>query len=96
MKDAVIENDFQSKSSVCKKKFEITDVIGEDGLWQRCIFVYVFFMFMLASLNNYSMTFLAPNIDHWCARPQEARNLTVEQWRALAIPANDQHCSRLV
>lgn len=94
METALEKKDSETKSSVSKEIFDITDFTDGDGLWQRRIFLLFFFLQTIAAFHMFSMAFLAPNIDHWCARPPEARNLTVKQWKALAIPMEDRHCSR--
>lgn len=77
-----------------KKKCDIFDLVGGDGPWQRRIFLVIFFVTIPTATHNLAMTFMAPNIDHWCARPPDAANLSVEQWKSIAIPIEDQHCSR--
>ena len=79
-----------------KRNLDMAEITGGDGLWQRRIFIIIFFLHVPCASHVFSMAFLAPNLDHWCARPPEARNLSVEQWRNLAMPSYDQHCSRLV
>ena len=78
------------------RNLDLAEITGGDGFWQRRIFLIIFFLHIPCAFNTYSMSFLAPNLDHWCARPLEAENMSVEQWRILAMPLDDQHCSRSV
>lgn len=77
-----------------KKKCDILDLVGGDGPWQRRIFLVLIFIAIPTATHNLAMSFLAPNLDHWCTRPAEAANLTVEEWRSIGMPPDDQHCSR--
>ncbi|GIY15813.1 organic cation transporter-like protein [Caerostris darwini] len=81
-----------TKEDPQEKKVDIFDVVGGDGMWQRCIFLLVLFFTIPAATHNLVMSFFAPNLDHWCARP-EGSNWTVEEWKAIALP-EDKHCSR--
>ena len=33
--------------------------------------------------------FLAPQVDHWCKRPQELAHWTQEEWSNFSLPAGD-------
>ncbi|GFQ80546.1 organic cation transporter protein [Trichonephila clavata] len=67
---------------------EFTDIIGDNGRYQIGIFIFCFFCSMPHCFHNLIMTFFAPNIDHWCARPPEilAANISLEQWKNMSIP----------
>lgn len=79
-----------------KHKFDITEFTGGDGRWQLIIFLIIFLLNVPVGYHTLSMSFLAPHVDHWCARPLEFRNLSEKQWRELAMPHDDQQCSRSV
>ncbi|CAL1299081.1 unnamed protein product [Larinioides sclopetarius] len=72
---------------------DIMDLVGGDGPWQRWIFVVILLCSVPDGNHNMVMSFFAPNLDHWCARPPDV-NISIEEWKTLAIPPNDQHCSR--
>lgn len=92
-----VEDELISTIPISKKhKFEITEFTGGDGHWQRIIFLIIFLLNVPVGYHTLSMSFLAPNIDHWCARPLQFSNLSAKQWRALAMPEYDQQCSRSV
>ena len=82
--------------SPTEQKLDIMDVTGGDGPWQRSILVFVFLLHAITAFHVFSMSFLAPNLDHWCARPPELGNFSVEQWRSIVMPPEDQRCSRFV
>ncbi|GFU28687.1 hypothetical protein NPIL_203211 [Nephila pilipes] len=69
------------------------DFVGGEGRWQRWIFVVILMCSVPDAGHNFAMSFLAPNLDHWCARPPHL-NVSVEEWKAIALPPNDKHCSR--
>ncbi|KAG8171365.1 hypothetical protein JTE90_010109, partial [Oedothorax gibbosus] len=67
---------------------EFTDIIGGHGRFQMTIFAFVLFACIPHCWHNLIMTFFAPNIDHWCARPPQIvqANISVEQWRNASLP----------
>lgn len=65
---------------------DLTDVIGHYGKWQKIIFAFMFFIGFPAAWNNLVLTFIAPDIDHWCARTPEYRNMSVKDWKNWTIP----------
>jgi len=75
--------------------FDVIDLVGGDGPWQRRMFWILAVIAVLGAINNMVMTFLAPNTDHWCARPDDT-NLTVEEWKAIGLPDRGYECYRLV
>ncbi|GFR03279.1 organic cation transporter protein [Trichonephila clavata] len=90
---ADIEKEPQSsKEDSSAKKVDVFDLVGGDGLWQRCLFLMFLFFAIPSATHNLAMSFYAPNLDHWCARPEDS-NWTVEEWKTLALP-EDKHCAR--
>ncbi|XP_015907483.2 organic cation transporter protein-like [Parasteatoda tepidariorum] len=75
------------------RKLDIFDVVGGNGLWQKFIFLVVIFYAIPSCTHNLSMSFLAPNLEHWCARP-DGINWTVEEWTSVGLPEDDKRCSR--
>lgn len=67
---------------------DFTDIVGGCGAWQW----QIFFLFFVASFpgvwHNLVMDFFAPDIDHWCARSDEAiaANISVSAWKKEMIP----------
>ncbi|KAF8778714.1 Organic cation transporter protein like [Argiope bruennichi] len=82
-----------SKDDAPEKKLDVFDIVGGDGLWQRCIFLLVLFFSIPAGTHNLVMSFFAPNLDYWCARP-EGSNWTLDEWRSIGLPEDDKQCSR--
>lgn len=58
----------EKKENGLKPK-EFTDIIGGHGPWQLGIFTFCLFCAAPHCFHNLIMTFFAPNIEHWCARP---------------------------
>ncbi|GFY63791.1 hypothetical protein TNIN_285521 [Trichonephila inaurata madagascariensis] len=75
---------------------EYTDIIGGSGWFQIVICIFCFFCAAAHCLHDFTMTFFAPNMDHWCARPPEVlrENVSVEEWKKLSIPLWDLVCDR--
>ncbi|XP_054707064.1 organic cation transporter protein-like [Uloborus diversus] len=67
---------------------EFTDIIGGHGRWQLGIFTFCLFAAAPHCMHNLIMTFFAPNIDHWCARPSEIlrANVSTELWKNTSLP----------
>ncbi|CAL1299090.1 unnamed protein product [Larinioides sclopetarius] len=76
-----------------EKADDLMDLVGGNGSWQKWIFLVILLCTVSDANQNMSMSFYAPNIDHWCARPSDI-NISVEQWKAVALPPDDQHCSK--
>ncbi|GBM57800.1 hypothetical protein AVEN_262571-1 [Araneus ventricosus] len=85
----------RNDSSVTKneKEEDIMDLVGGDGPWQRWIFMVTLLCCVPDGNHNMVMSFFAPNLDHWCARPPDV-NISIKEWKTIALPPNDQHCSR--
>ncbi|CAL1299082.1 unnamed protein product [Larinioides sclopetarius] len=89
-------NDAEKKGQTDHKdenEEDLMDLVGGDGPWQRWIFLVILLCPIPDASHNMSMSFFAPNIDYWCARPADI-NISVEQWKAIALPPEDQHCSK--
>lgn len=67
---------------------EFTDIIGGHGPWQLGIFIFCMFCAAPHCFHNLIMTFFAPNIEHWCARPASviSANISAEEWKNLSVP----------
>lgn len=79
--------------SETSEKEDIMNLVGGEGPWQRWAFVMVLICCIPDGCHNMAMSFYAPNIDHWCARPPDI-NVSVQEWKNTAVPPGDQHCSR--
>ncbi|XP_023225876.1 organic cation transporter protein-like isoform X2 [Centruroides sculpturatus] len=73
---------------------DLTDVIGHYGKWQKIIFAFMFFIGFPAAWNNLVLTFIAPDIDHWCARIPAYKNMSVEDWKNWTIPVVGKNGNR--
>ncbi|GFV59798.1 organic cation transporter protein [Trichonephila clavipes] len=76
-----------------EKKEDIMNLVRGEGPWQRKILLVIMLIAVPLASHNLAMSFFAPNLDHWCARPPGS-NLSVEEWKDLALPPRDRHCSR--
>ncbi|GFQ82164.1 organic cation transporter protein [Trichonephila clavata] len=82
-----------SVSKENEQEEDIMDFVGGEGPWQRWLFVIIITCSIPDAGHNFAMSFLAPNLDHWCSRPPDF-NVSIEEWKAVALPPNDKHCSR--
>ncbi|CAG2183164.1 unnamed protein product, partial [Oppiella nova] len=45
----------------------VSDVVGEWGLWQLNITSFSISISLFSALNNLSVSFYAPNVKYWCS-----------------------------
>ncbi|GFW33449.1 hypothetical protein TNCV_2796161 [Trichonephila clavipes] len=90
---ATLDIEKNTAPSESGEKEDLMNLVGGDGPWQRWIFVVVVLCSIPDGCHNMAMSFYAPNIDHWCARPTDL-NVSVQEWKDVALPPDDQHCSR--
>ncbi|XP_015930794.1 organic cation transporter protein isoform X2 [Parasteatoda tepidariorum] len=76
------------KSSRSAVEEEFTDIVGGHGKWQMKMYFFCFLCSWPHCFHNLIMTFFAPNVDHWCARPPDmlAANISANEWRNQSIP----------
>ncbi|GBO10634.1 Solute carrier family 22 member 5, partial [Araneus ventricosus] len=72
---------------------DLMDLVKGNGPWQWSILTVVLVCVIPHGSNNFSMTFIAPNVDHWCSRPP-GTNISVQYWKEFALPPDDKQCSR--
>ncbi|XP_022253267.1 solute carrier family 22 member 4-like [Limulus polyphemus] len=65
---------------------EITDVIGNLGRLQCYIIILLIYRGVPTAWEVLALPFLAPDTDHWCAKPHQLENWTVIQWKNVSIP----------
>ena len=82
--------------SIPKPKKDMMEVVGDSSRWLWKVFIQMFLILTLVALHNLSITFLVPNQDHWCTRPQGAANLTVREWKRIGIPVHEQKCYKYI
>ncbi|GIY46925.1 organic cation transporter protein [Caerostris darwini] len=91
-KKSVMEKTCPPKKAEDDGQRDLMELVKGHGPWQWRMLTVVIISCMFEGLNNMAMVFFAPNLDHWCARPPDA-NISVEEWKKIAIPPGDQHCS---
>ncbi|XP_037291743.2 solute carrier family 22 member 6-B [Rhipicephalus microplus] len=65
---------------------EVTDLIGGSGNYQNMLLLLAMYRGMMLAINNLCASFLFPDVDHWCARPPDYAEWSVEDWKRAAIP----------
>ncbi|CAL1293370.1 unnamed protein product [Larinioides sclopetarius] len=75
----------------CQK--DLMDLVKGNGPWQWSILIMAIICAIPSGSNNFSMTFIAPNVDHWCGRPP-GTNISVQNWKESSLPPHDKQCSR--
>ncbi|GBM87585.1 Solute carrier family 22 member 5 [Araneus ventricosus] len=80
-------------SETSHKQKDLMDLVKGNGPWQWLAFSVILVCNIPDGGYNMSLTFMAPNVDHWCARPPDS-NISVKEWKETALPSNDTQCSR--
>lgn len=65
---------------------EVTDLIGETGLYQNALLALSMYRGIMLAINNLCASFLFPAVEHWCARTPEFVHWSAQQWKDYAIP----------
>ncbi|XP_054712610.1 organic cation transporter protein-like [Uloborus diversus] len=63
--------------------------IGSFGIWQKIVYVAVFWGYMVDTLPSFAMTFLAPNTDFWCVEPNMNSSLAQNSTDLLMTNKNE-------
>lgn len=74
-----------SKGSKVRETLDFTDILGEDGKWQRKIFYMTLVCGITMSWNHLGISFLAYPVEYWCARPQ-GPNVSLYSWKNQFLP----------
>ncbi|KAL1482155.1 hypothetical protein MTO96_034000, partial [Rhipicephalus appendiculatus] len=64
----------------------VDDILVRLGPWHYPVLVFCFFRGFPAAYYAMSLSFTAPSLRHWCARPPQLRNWTTERWLSEAVP----------
>lgn len=73
------------EKGINKETLDVTDIIGEDGKWQRKIFYMTLVCNITTAWNHLGISFLAFPVEYWCARPQ-GMNISLETWKSQFLP----------
>lgn len=70
---------------------DVSDVVGQLGWYHLAVGVITVLRAFPTSWTLLIGPFIAPAVDHWCAKPHwlEA-NWTEQQWKELAIPVSER------
>ena len=63
-----------------------SELIGAFGLWQIGIFTILGLSIIIHGWQMLANKFLTYPIDHWCARPAQYANFTIEMWLNISAP----------
>ncbi|XP_077506831.1 organic cation transporter protein-like isoform X2 [Amblyomma americanum] len=64
----------------------IDDILVHLGPWHLPVLAFCFFRGFPAAYYAMSLSFTAPSLPHWCARPPQLANWSVERWIQEAVP----------
>ncbi|KAL3228349.1 hypothetical protein MRX96_024010 [Rhipicephalus microplus] len=67
----------------------VDDILVHLGPWHYPVLVFCFFRGFPAAYYAMSLSFTAPSLRHWCARPPQLRNWTSQQWHSEAVPPTE-------
>ncbi|XP_064463260.1 organic cation transporter protein-like isoform X2 [Ornithodoros turicata] len=69
------------------KRVDLTDIIGKYGPFQRTTFVFAAAISIFGAYQTFILIVVAPDMDHWCARTEPYKDMPVQKWKAMAVPA---------
>ncbi|KAH9377551.1 hypothetical protein HPB48_012999 [Haemaphysalis longicornis] len=69
------------------------DILVNLGPWHYSALIFCFYRGFPAAYYAMSLSFTAPSLKHWCARPPQLANWTTERWLHAAIPYDDEKAS---
>ncbi|KAH7981836.1 hypothetical protein HPB52_001255 [Rhipicephalus sanguineus] len=64
----------------------VDDILVHLGPWHYPVLVFCFFRGFPAAYYAMSLSFTAPSLRHWCARPPQLGNWSTERWLQEAVP----------
>lgn len=64
----------------------VDDILVRLGPWHYPLLVFCFFRGFPAAYYAMSLSFTAPSLPHWCARPTQLGNWSTERWLLEAVP----------
>lgn len=68
----------------------VDDILVKLGPWHYAALIFCFYRGFPAAYYAMSLSFTAPSLRHWCARPPQLANWTTERWLHAAIPYDDE------
>ncbi|GBO31641.1 hypothetical protein AVEN_214278-1 [Araneus ventricosus] len=83
----------ESHPETSHQQKDLMDLVKGNGPWQWMVCAVVLAINFPDGANNMSMAFMAPNVEHWCARPPEY-NMSLQKWKETALTPSDMQCSR--
>ena len=78
-----------SEESLTQVKDVQTELIGAFGLWQLIIFSAAALTIPLHAWQMMANKFLTYPVDHWCERPFNYQNISIEKWLNISSPLLD-------
>ncbi|KAL1440504.1 hypothetical protein MTO96_009361 [Rhipicephalus appendiculatus] len=68
------------------RREQASQLVGKHGPFQTTTFYFVLLAAFVLPFHTLPLQIVQNDVDHWCARPTNLRNLSVEQWKHLMIP----------
>lgn len=76
-------------AAICLRREEASQLVGKHGPFQTTTFYFVLLTAFVLPFHTLPLQIAQHNVDHWCARPKNLRNLSVEQWKHLMLPRTE-------
>ena len=67
----------------------LTEIIGPFGLFHAVVYTTLGLSISLHCWQSFANKFYTYPTDFWCAKPQNLANLTLQEWKNLSAPMND-------
>ncbi|XP_065298093.1 solute carrier family 22 member 7-like [Dermacentor albipictus] len=76
-------------AAICLRREEASQLVGKHGPFQTSTFYFALLVAFVLPFHTLPLQIAQHNVDHWCARPNNLRNLSVEQWKHLMLPRSE-------
>ncbi|XP_050038919.3 solute carrier family 22 member 13-like [Dermacentor andersoni] len=79
----------------CLRREKASLLVGRNGRFQTTAFHFGLLIAFVVPFQTLPLQSVQQDIDHWCARPKNLRNMSTEEWKRQMVPrAEDGHYSR--
>ncbi|KAL3225950.1 hypothetical protein MRX96_025295 [Rhipicephalus microplus] len=68
---------------------QASQLVGKHGPFQTTTFYFVLLAAFVLPFHTLPLQIVQNDVDHWCARPTNLHNLSVERWKHLMLPRTE-------
>ncbi|KAH7954926.1 hypothetical protein HPB49_022825 [Dermacentor silvarum] len=84
-----------NRMASCLRREKASFLVGRNGRFQTTTFHFGLLVAFMVPFQTLPLQSVQHDIDHWCARPKNLRNMSTEEWKHQMVPRTDDgHYSR--